>query len=60
MIEAMKMKTQKESYVIPTMQIVELTTKAAIAQVSGGTFPVGGDGGFGIAPGTGNDEIFKW
>ena len=60
MIEAMRTKTQKEWYEAPAMHIMELSTKAAIAQVSGGTFPVGGDGGFGIAPGTGNDEIFKW
>lgn len=56
----MRVNAQKERYEAPAMHIMELNTKAAIAQVSGGSFPVGGDGGFGIAPGTGNDEIFKW
>ena len=56
----MRTNTHKEWYEAPSMHIMELKTKAAIAQVSGGTFPVGGDGGFGIAPGSGNDEIFKW
>lgn len=56
----MRTSTQKDWYEAPSMQIVELSMKTAIAQTSVTTFPVGGDGGFGIAPGTGGDEIFKW